>query len=466
MADVNPFKETLLMGSFHVILPTGDVYTDLALSTKLYANKHYIWASSLLVPFLINYTLSWIAWFNSEKQKKFTWIAALLGCYPQLVAARIIWLFWTQPKKGVREKKHLERNLMENEIFTEAVPSSFIMTFLMMAISRYEEHTLIFGESSYLFVVTFLTSVLSAGLGLAKILKVGPCRVLAEGGCFGGLLAPRFLLIFAACLLSLLGKGLALASPFAYGVRDEHKVQVAATILSTMFLPGLLLGVVSCWHRGILRTVISHPSIVLLPAFTNFTFASSTTLCKRSLKEEGKEEGEAEEDREEKTGGGEAEEPFIVFSPKFTIINLIISLLAQAVYGISLTHIAGWDNRRPVYLVVYLVFGVPPTILGLLFTLLTLALTSTRKTCCSRSNCCCTCFTLPRVEYGALVVSKPQAHFVLGDNGKPKPVPEEEEVKREETEMVDNEEAKKKQNDEMVELVDNQAGDNLDMDMV
>ena len=105
MSDVNPFKETLLMGSFHVILPTGDVYTDLALTTKLYANKHYIWASSLLVPFLINYTLSWIAWFNSEKQKKFTWIAALLGCYPQLVAARIIWLFWTQPKKGVKVGK-------------------------------------------------------------------------------------------------------------------------------------------------------------------------------------------------------------------------------------------------------------------------------------------------------------------------------------------------------------------------
>ena len=118
---------------------------------------------------------------------------------------------------------------------------------------------------------------------------------------------------------------------------------------------------------------------------------------------------------------------------------------------------------------------VPPTILGLL----SLALTSTRQTCCScrcsctcscnsrpdcsfgcgcpLPNCCCTCSTLPRVEYGALVVAKPQAPFVLGANGKPELVPEGEEVKIEETE---------KQNDEMVELVDNQAGDNLDIDMV
>ena len=174
MVDVNPFKETLLMGSLQVILPTSDVYTDLALTTKIF-HKHPIWASSLLVPFLINYTLSWISWFNSEKQKKFTWIAALLGCYPQLVAARIIWLFWTQPKKGVREKKHLERNLMENEIFTEAVPSALIMTFLVSVV-RNDNVELLFGDTN-LFLITFSTSVMSAGLGLAKCLKVGYSKI-------------------------------------------------------------------------------------------------------------------------------------------------------------------------------------------------------------------------------------------------------------------------------------------------
>ena len=180
MVDVNPFKETLLMGSLQVILPTSDVYTDLALTTKLFYTNHPKWASLLLVPFLINYTLSWIAWFNTEKQKKFTWIAALLGCYPQLVAARIIWLFWTwtQPKKGVREKKHLERNLMENEIFTEAVPSTLIMTFLVVVNFWASAEDDVIGASYYgtninLFLVSFSTSVLSASLGLAKCLKVG-----------------------------------------------------------------------------------------------------------------------------------------------------------------------------------------------------------------------------------------------------------------------------------------------------
>ena len=179
MSDVNPIKETFLLGSLNVALPTADVYSDLALTTKLFYNNHPNWASLLLVPFLVNYTLCWIAWFTTEKQKKFTWIAALLGCYPQLVAARIIWLFWTQPARGVKEKKHLERNLMENEIFTEAVPTALIMSFLMVVVRFGDriEGRLIIGEHGsagyYLFFVTFTTSVLSAGLGLAKCLKVG-----------------------------------------------------------------------------------------------------------------------------------------------------------------------------------------------------------------------------------------------------------------------------------------------------
>ena len=175
MADVNPMKETLLMGLLQVVLPTGDVYSDLALTTNLFYNNHPNWASLLLGPFLVNYTLCWIAWFTTEKQKKFTWIAALLGCYPQLVAARIIWLFWTQPKKGVREKKHLERNLMENEIFTEAVPSALIMTFLVSVV-RNDNVELLFGDTN-LFLITFSTSVMSAGLGLAKCLKVGYSKI-------------------------------------------------------------------------------------------------------------------------------------------------------------------------------------------------------------------------------------------------------------------------------------------------
>ena len=214
-----------------------------------------------------------------------------------------------------------------------------------------------------------------------------------------------------------------------------------------MFLPGLLLGLVSCWHRGILKTVISHPSIVLLPTFTHFTFASSTKWCKGSSKEEEKEE---EEEEEGEKAGGESEGPFIVFSAKFTLFNLLISTLGIIGYCLSMTHIewiAGWDEIDrgiPWYLRHYLYHArhnipfILVPILGLLLTLLFLALTSTtRQTCCShpRPN---SCFTLPNVEFGALLPSRLHAHYVLDANSRPILVPEEEEVmRREETEMVE-----------------------------
>ena len=154
--------------------------------------SHPIYATCLLIPVLINYALGWRAWYYGDmkkpnQRKKFTWVFALLSCYPQLVASRIIYLFWTKPQKALKKKKHLERNVMENEIFTEAVPTTLIMTFLMAVLVvsnsfRDDDDGMIHpdtqllagcGIERYLFKVTFFTSALSAGLGLAKCLKVG-----------------------------------------------------------------------------------------------------------------------------------------------------------------------------------------------------------------------------------------------------------------------------------------------------
>ena len=128
--EVNPIKESLVLASLSIALPTVDVYSNIALTSKLFWNGHPKWATALLVPFVVNYALSLRIWYFNEEQKIFTWIFALCGCYPQLVAGRIIWLFWKKPERAVREKKHLERNIMQNEVFTEAVPSALVMTFL------------------------------------------------------------------------------------------------------------------------------------------------------------------------------------------------------------------------------------------------------------------------------------------------------------------------------------------------
>ena len=140
-------KECLIVMTFNILLPSADVYSDIYLMTNLFLGiprtRYCQWhllseqeyadcmekniatvaietfplsASFLLGPCLINYGLCWLGWYSTEKRKKFSWIAPLLNCYPQLVAARIILLIWIKPSKGMREKRHLERNLMENRV--------------------------------------------------------------------------------------------------------------------------------------------------------------------------------------------------------------------------------------------------------------------------------------------------------------------------------------------------------------
>merc|ERR1712107_438185 len=187
-------------------------------------------------------------------------------------------------------------------------------------------------------------------------------------------------------------------------------------------------------------------------------------------------------------------EPFIRFSSKFTLVNIILSIAGNVVYGISMTHM---DRQIyggiPVYLEYYLLFISIP-ILGLLLTLFSLLFLYNSSNCIHSAvkytianlifnaaanqvfffcvifphyplrnvvvpkwdnyayflpvpvfgllvtilkiilaRCCninlptLTCFSLPRVQYGALVCSDPQAHYVLNDDGKPELVHEEEE---------------------------------------
>merc|ERR1719510_254088 len=50
--------------------------------------------------------------------------------------------------------------------------------------------------------------------------------------------------------------------------------------LSTLFLPGLLLSLLAvCRYRKCMRDILAHPSLLLLPVFSHFTFSLNTSFC-------------------------------------------------------------------------------------------------------------------------------------------------------------------------------------------
>lgn len=72
---------TLLV--LNILLPTLDTFTDINLVAKLYHGSHPVFASVLLVPFLLNYLACWYTFFEEERSKKYTFIFPLLNLYPQ-----------------------------------------------------------------------------------------------------------------------------------------------------------------------------------------------------------------------------------------------------------------------------------------------------------------------------------------------------------------------------------------------
>ena len=171
LTTVQKVKETFLIGGLNIVLPTSDVYSDGALIYDYYTGYDYHedcenwnqkddeigngthwellsindtclagmpreqlqheshpWATSLLVPFLLNYFAGWLAWYRRSKQKKISWLACLFNLYPQLTAAQAIREVWRNSTKGIAKMRKLEVEDSQAEIFLEAVPTVFILS--------------------------------------------------------------------------------------------------------------------------------------------------------------------------------------------------------------------------------------------------------------------------------------------------------------------------------------------------
>ena len=422
-------KETLLMGTLSIGLPTSDVGSDGTLIYKLYGglpyhpncsttgyyelsatclagipeeevkyDYHLTWATMLLVPFLLNYFASWFTWHRIDKSKKITWIACVFNVYPQLRAASVIRELWRDPKKGVVKKRKFEREMSEAEVFLEASLTTFVMTYIVRRITddtndrdstitsngRADHHL---GANDALFWISFLTSFISAGLGMAKSLKIGPCRILPDKGLLGGLLTVRFILIFFACSGTLFGK----ATYFTNSLEcsTSNNLLISTTLaFSSVTLPGLITGMIFIRHRSLLKTFLTHPSLVLLPVFTFFSFESNAKWCSSNRNSESEVE--------------------IAFSVNATCFNILFSLATPIVFTLTgTTYDSDFHCKKTLKdtLVILLV--------GLLLTVI-LLLTTRSSSCCPSSCSCAPSSTscCPPIEFGLYLPDSPRKVFV------------------------------------------------------
>lgn len=347
-----------------VVLPTLDVYSDLLLLlTHLPPGLEVVEEVGgggrcslgllLLSPFLLHHLLAWVAWWRVEEGKRCTWVFPALSCYPQYRAARLLAPLWRGQE--VAEERKVVGELGELEAVVEAAPTVYIMAF---ALAITGGAGVVTGHTDgrpldpltlevILFLVTFLTSVASATLGLVRSLAWGPCRLLPPSSTLA------FLLLFLSVGATFVGRGCGLvwltAFPPSMGVVGRTLLLLAYTLL-----PHLMLATTSTFHcPGWWRSISSHPSLLLLPVFTHFTLTSSS--CR---------------------GQGQ-----VVFSPKMTLINILVSVGGYAALALHLTLLtkAQEGEDTPTLLTSFtdrLLLLLSPAVLGVLLTTLFLVLTS------------------------------------------------------------------------------------------
>ena len=256
--------------------------------------------------------------------------------------------------------------------------------------------------------------------------------MVAQGGLLGGYLSIRFIIIFLACFFTLSAK------TFFTALKGTSVTSVTFLIVLCSFnLPGLITGTMFTWHHSLLKTFLRHPSLLLLPMFSFFTFESSANkFCQRK----------------------DSDEVQIRFSVKATYFNIIFTLMSIIVLSfigpkgdlplVCKSHYNHSDESRDCSLLLQFA-GFPLVFLpGILLTTIFLSWCSCPNTCSCTSPSFCffscstnsSCFCHPPLEFGVFKPSSPHKVFVVDQCSKE--VKEVEEIEEDQADSEEREESK------------------------
>ena len=206
IVDKLPTSDAILIVLFGICLPSWDVYSDVAFIVNLFMNDHPNFASMMFGPLTASILFTIPHWWRSEGTwfRRLITLPLLLGlCWPQYRAVRILVLgLCLKVSSWRKEKETIDKDVSSigtifiiefcrictlrsiyvlilyfTEPFVEAVPQ--VMLLIMLQFYHIDHGG---KETELLFFVTFVTSVLTAGFGLTKFLKLGPCRLLGGYG--------------------------------------------------------------------------------------------------------------------------------------------------------------------------------------------------------------------------------------------------------------------------------------------
>jgi len=252
-------KEILLLCLCGIVLPTGDIYSDVALIIQLctdttlsfrclsdgreipaswvndteeywdctdgsderdipekrwkvekgyFYGTHPKFATLLSLPVILSFVLLIPHWLKAEKTSERRWKTLpllLLQVWPQYRVIKLLFKDRNDQQKYHAKKEQYDKNITTLEPYVEAIP-----TVLLLLAMKFRYSDLFFGnEKNFLGIpktIMFWTSVsisvFSGSLGMAKFLKLGPCQIVPSQKIHCG-----FFFVFITMGTTLVAKG-------------------------------------------------------------------------------------------------------------------------------------------------------------------------------------------------------------------------------------------------------------------
>ena len=396
---------------FDGVVPFADNVSDLRLIYEWYTTGHWRFATSMLIPFLLNASANIYHWWkwDSKEEKKYTWLLLILQLWPIYRAIKLAMKTWKKLPGVDAERKKFEGEVLSLEPYLESLPSLLVMgmawTTGNCGGTECESNQMaVVGETPIYFYISFCISVLTSTLGISKYLLKGPVRILSEDGALKGMLTCPFSFLFMVTLVSVVPKSFGIVfmtSRFyeTFNILAElpdlvifsndsyprsvpqqmhyYYIHSISLVFVVMVLPHILLSigcVVSAtgFSKQFFKIVFGNPQLCLLPVFTHLGIGNRRLQC---------------------TSGPhhDIDQRQLLVSKELTIVNMFLNVVSWAVnYGI-LTAME--DDNDPFGftrdVIFVMVLCTPP---GIIFTSLFL---------CLGSSCCCPCCTTGccKVEY-------------------------------------------------------------------
>jgi hypothetical protein len=289
-----------------VILPTTDTFSDINFAISAFSTKNYQIGAMLITPVILNLLFNLYLWkttdFDTQDEKRYTWIIVILSLWPQYQMLKLLVAICKNKSETTwkQKERRIKLEISYIEPFIEAIPQYFIsLGVYTMMVSRTNEGSAnintffteiwskesnnetpkVFGKytlgisNTYMFPISLGISFLTGIKSVVDYLQNGPLTIASENKYCNAILFVAKLVYVSTEFLNKLV--ICWSTSFGYGGEVVGIVISLSLFIYYIFIPSAYIIGPMARYLGLKRLTtmyLKNPQLLVLPLVTDLNF--------------------------------------------------------------------------------------------------------------------------------------------------------------------------------------------------